>query len=175
MKKFFILICTGILACSLLTGCGQTSGKGQSSPFDGKDLTDVVLDIYDKAADFELGLMDPVLVETDMIPYYIGAEDTTGIKEVAASEPLMNVVPYSLCLIRLEDGADVEAIRKNIFEQANASKWICVSADKVTVNNAGNVILLLMASSENTDKVYKAFEQLAGDAIGEPLVRNGVE
>ncbi len=174
MKKLLCLMGMVILACNILTGCGQAD-KAQSNPFDGKDLTDVVLDIYDKAPDFELGLMDPAVVEQDMIPYYIGTEETTDISEVVASEPFMNVVPYSLCLIRLKDGADVEAVRKSIFENANASKWICVSADKVTVNHAGNVILLLMASNENTDMVYKAFEQLAGDAIGEPLVRNGVE
>ena len=84
---------------------------------------------------------------------------------------MMSSIPYSLCLIRVEDGADVKEIRQRIFDGANPRKWICVEAEKVTVNNAGNVILLLMADKDIEEMVYNAFVEVAGGNVGEQLIR----
>jgi len=183
MKKMLVLLCAGLLGLGSLVGCGKNSdaggdnsGEGNeavSNPFEDKALADIVTEIYDKAGEMEMELMEPMTLEADAVQYYLGITDTSGIAEVVASEPFINVVPYSLCLARVNEGTDVEALRKQIFDGADARKWVCVSAEKVTVNHAGDVILLLMADADTTEQVYNAFAELAGDAAGERLERNG--
>ena len=158
----------------VLTGCGNSAGgsaQNGTDPFADKDLADVINEIYDAAGEIEVYLGDPEEVDESMMSYDIGTEDLTGIAQVVASEPMMSSIPYSLCLIRVEDGADVKEIRQRIFDGANPRKWICVEAEKVTVNNAGNVILLLMADKDIEEMVYNAFVEVAGGNVGEQLIR----
>lgn len=170
MKRGKWIVCVMTICCLALAGCGSRKTT-EKNPFEGKDLTDVIFDIYENAEGFDLGLMDPAVVEPDMMQYYIGTENTQGITQMVVSEPYINITPYSLCLIRIAEDADVEKVRQNVFQNADPRKWICVAADKVTVNNAGNVVMLLMASEEETELVSTAFEKIAGDSKGEPLVR----
>ena len=174
MKKIVTMVCVGILLTGVLTGCGNSAGgsaQNGTDPFADKDLADVINEIYDAAGEIEVYLGDPEEVDESMMSYDIGTEDLTGIAQVVASEPMMSSIPYSLCLIRVEDGADVKEIRQRIFDGANPRKWICVEAEKVTGNNAGNVILLLMADKDIEEMVYNAFVEVAGGNVGEQLIR----
>ena len=63
--------------------------------------------------------------------------------------------------IRDSDNADVEAVKKQIKENANPRKWICVEAEEVVVENVGNVVLFLMADKEEATPIKEAFLNLA--------------
>lgn len=175
MKKFLAMLCAGVLLTGMLTGCGNNSNgdntQNTENPFADKELADVINEIYDTTGEIDVYVGEPEEVDESMISYDIGTEDLTGIAQVVASEPMMSSIPYSLCLIRVEDGADVKDIRQRIFDEANPRKWICVEAEKVTVNNAGNVILLLMADKDIEETVYNAFVKVAGGNVGEQLIR----
>ena len=69
-----------------------------------------------------------------------------------ASEPMMSASAYSLCLVRVKEGADIEAIKNEIRENIDPQKWICVGVDpnNVIVDNVGDVIILIMSDSEGT-------------------------
>lgn len=175
MKKILAMLCAGALLTGMLTGCGNNSNgdkvQNAENPFADKELADVINEIYDTTGEIDVYVGEPEEVDESMISYDIGTEDLTGIAQVVASEPMMSSIPYSLCLIRVEDGADVKDIRQRIFDGANPRKWICVEAEKVTVNNAGNVILLLMADKDIEETVYNAFVKVAGGNVGEQLIR----
>lgn len=175
MKRVLALVCVGVLLTGMLTGCGNSAGtestQNTEETLADKDLTEVVNEIYEKAGGTEFALADPVEVDESMIPYEIGTEDLTGISQVVSSGPMISSIPYSLCLIRVEEGADIEEIRQRIFDSANPRKWICVEAEKVVVNHSGDVILLLMANKDIEETIYDAFVQVAGGNVGEQLLR----
>jgi hypothetical protein len=62
----------------------------------------------------------------------------------------MSTSAYSLCLLRAKDGADIEQIKKDIKENADPMKWICVGVDpkNVFVENIDDVIMLVMSDDQ---------------------------
>ena len=47
-----------------------------------------------------------------------------------------------------------------IKDSVNPRKWVCVEAEKVVVENRGNLIILIMSSSDNVDKLLTGFNNL---------------
>lgn len=86
-------------------------------------------------------------VTKDTLSYFFGT-DALDYTEAVVSEPNMNVTPHSVGLIRLKDGADIEAAKAAILAGANPRKWICVEAENVRVENVGSLILLVMGGDE---------------------------
>jgi len=63
-----------------------------------------------------------------------------------ASEPMINIIPHSIVLLRLKDGADPEAAKKTIMENIDARKWVCVGVEdqNVRIAQRGNLLLLVL-------------------------------
>lgn len=80
-------------------------------------------------------------------------------EEAAASEYEFGGA-YSLCLLRAKDGADIEAIKKSIDENANLNKWVCMSAEAKAVESNGDVIMLIMATNDQVKDIAEAFKSL---------------
>lgn len=68
---------------------------------------------------------------------------------------------YSLCLLRVKEGADIKAIKKDIKENVDPRKWICVGVDpdNIIVDNIGDVVVLIM-SDDAGSALHDAFLQL---------------
>jgi hypothetical protein len=96
-------------------------------------------------------------IPTDRVAYYLGKEDIE-FEEGIASEPIMSPGAYSLCLIRVKEGANIAQIKKDIAENVNPMKWICVGVDpsNVIVDSIGDVVFLLMSNQE-TQNLHNAF------------------
>lgn len=91
---------------------------------------------------------------------FIG-EAKVDITEGIACEPMMTARAHSVCLLRLKDGADVEAAKREIAENANPRKWICVGVaeENVRVENVGNLVILIMDDND-PDGLMQAFKTL---------------
>ena len=65
---------------------------------------------------------------------------------------------YSLCLVRVKEGTDIEQMKKDIKENVDPMKWICVGVDKenVIVDSIDDVIFLVM-SNTNAQQMHEAF------------------
>lgn len=73
------------------------------------------------------------------------------------SIPMINVNPYQCILLRLPEGADVEAAKETLLANADPRKWVCVEAESVVVENVGDVILFLMADTATADAIKASF------------------
>ncbi|MDI9463419.1 MAG: hypothetical protein QM368_07430 [Bacillota bacterium] len=84
-------------------------------------------------------------------------------QEAVASEPLIMPSAYELCLVRVKEGADIENIKKQIKDNVDPMKWVCVGVDpeNIIVDNIGNVIILIM-SDDQGEALHKAFLALQG-------------
>ena len=153
-----LLVCT-TLTC--LTACGEKNVEGE--------LSDIMDNIY---KDVLAGLADdeqPALMNIDVlkdapdnIEYYIGTKEIE-YEEIYASEPMMSSIAYSVVLVRMKDGANIEDAKTKIKENVDPRKWMCVEVpeEDVIVKNKGNLIILIMVADEtNRNKIEQGFDNL---------------
>ena len=150
MKKILtygLLFLVGLL---LITGCGE------------KELDLTVNEVIDKVME---GLEDnsPMVSNTEVtkenMEYYLGT-DTIDIEEGIASEPVMSSIAHSVVVIKVADGTDINAVKEKIKENVNPQKWVCVEAEKVIVENKGNIIILIMSNNDLATKIQENFNNL---------------
>ena len=159
MKKLkqillLLLVCTPLV---FLTGCEGQNVEGTLEEI----MTKVYADIPEDERPM-LGNIDVLKDAPDNIKYYIGTEDIE-YEEILASEPMMGSIAYSVVLVRMKDGADIESAKQKILDTVDPRKWICVEVpkDDVIVKNKGDLIILIMVKDETTrNKIEKGFDNL---------------
>jgi hypothetical protein len=169
MKRLLLAVLAVVLMLSFAACQANNTGtqKPQNKNLEGS-LEDILAKIYDTAKvsdDFKNYTKDGLVtteITSDRVAYYLGKEGIE-FESAIASEPMINVNPYSLCLVRVKEGADVEQIKKDIKENVDPRKWICVGVDEenVIVDNIGDVIILIMSNDESKT-LHDAFLALKG-------------
>lgn len=137
-----------------------------------EDLTTLVDKIYG-GLEIEMPMVGTQVIDitdNDAVKYTTGLENANDIEYVVESMPMMNAQPYSLVLVKVKDGVNIEEIAKTMNENINARKWVCVSAEKVYTTTSGDVICLVMSKEDVAKSVYKNFKTLAG-IVGEEYER----
>ena len=160
MKKLAVILLAAVLALVGFVGCGQKSGAKLEG-----SLNDILTQIYtnvdvdDDTRTWLQNYMNNQEITAENCSYFLGTD--VAFEEGLASEPMMSSQAYSLCLIRVADDADIDQIKKDIRDNVNPMKWICVSVDdeNIVVDNIGNVIILIM--SELSEPLHTAFTALA--------------
>ena len=100
---------------------------------------------------------------------YTGLKSNKNIEKIVASEPLMSSQADSAVTVKVKSGANIEEIKKEMLENINMSKWICVSAEKMYITNNGNTIFMVMSSEDWAKPVYNEFKEYVGNNIGKEL------
>mgnify|MGYP007027893181 CR=1 FL=1 len=93
------------------------------------------------------------------VAFQLGIIET--LEEAVASEPFINAIAFSVCLMRVKDGTDIDELKAEIRRSANPAKWICVDVNPndVRVESVGDLVLLIMA--DDSEKYSEAFYALA--------------
>ena len=151
-KLLALLLVFTTLTC--LTACGEKNVEGELSEIMDNIYTDVFAGLAD---DEKPNLMNINVLEEapDNIEYYIGTKEI-DYEEIYASEPMMSSIAYSVVLVRMKDGANIEDAKTKIKETVNPRKWMCVEVpeEDVIVKNKGNLIILIMVADEtNRNKI----------------------
>lgn len=155
-KKWIVLSLAA--AALLLAACGKSDKKEASLTGSLAEIMDSLYENADLPQEFRDSLADYSTGEipADSAEYLIGTADV-AYDESYFSVPLMNVIPYQCILLRLPEGADVEAAKQTIMDHADPRKWICVEAESTIVENVGNVVLFIMGDSQITNAMQSAF------------------
>ena len=144
-----------IASLFLVTGCGNKNVEGT--------LEDIMDKLYvDIPEDNRPGGLTNMEVNDENIESFIGTDDIE-YKEAIASESMMGSIAHSVVLVRVKDVADIEKDKKDILENVNPRKWICVGVEKeeVVVESKGDLIMVVIVQDkENRDKIVKAFDNL---------------
>ena len=81
---------------------------------------------------------------------------------------------YSLVVARVSDTEKVEDIKKAMFEGIDTRKWICVEADQLRVVSYGDIVMLVMVSSQLADGLADELVVAFGEVMkGEALATDG--
>ncbi len=151
MKKTLTLL-TLVLAVFTLTACGEKKEKNIKG-----SLADLMKEVYDGV---DMENLDRGKVTDEKMEYMLGSSDL-DIKEAYYSEPLMSSIAHSVVLVRANEDADIEKIKKEIKDKVNPQKWICVWVEEehVHVESRGDLIILIM-DNENDEKLLENFNNL---------------
>ena len=151
MKKILLLFVAMFLALTL-TGCGEKNVEGS--------LEEIMDKVYATIPESERPMMlMNVEVNDENIEMYLGTSDIE-FEEALASESATGSIAHSVVLVRVKDNANVELIKEKIENSVNPRKWICVEADEVEVESKGNLIILIMSSESNAEKIETEFDKL---------------
>ncbi len=89
-------------------------------------------------------------IDDESANYFLGLSNLNGISEALGAEPMMSSSAHSVCLVRANEGVDIEKLKKDIYENVDPRKWICVGVEReeIIVNNIENLIILIMDSQD---------------------------
>lgn len=163
MKKFkiFSLVALLIGGLFLLSGCGQKELTGSLEDIM-NDLNEYTFKGYGDDEKPMLMNINVLQDAPDNVEYYIGKANIE-YEEILASEPMMGSQAYSVVLVKMKDGSDIEAAKTELLEKVDPRKWICVEVPRedIIVKNRGNVIILIMVSDETfREKLDKGFDEI---------------
>ena len=179
MKKRTIVSKIGIfavimaLSMSALTGCGNRSGDRNSDEVSSEESADTAGMVHLNSADEVSAFFDEVyggvaedllpmggavmteldLGDTDMLSYHTGLTALDGIEGVYLSESMVSSTPYSAIYIRTSDDADAESIRKQLMDNINPAKWVCVTAEQQYAVLVGNDVFFVMGFQDTASEV----------------------
>ena len=77
--------------------------------------------------------------------------------------------------VKVKAGSDIEAMKKEMLENIDVRKWICVTAEKVYVTNSEDVIFLVMADGDWAKEFYQGFSKYVDNKIGKTLEKTTEE
>ena len=152
MKKFLCVFAIVTLVV-LLTGCGANKNVSGT-------LEEIMDKLYANIPEEERPMaLTNIEVTDENVEGFLGTADIE-YEEALASESATGSIAHSVVLIRVKDNTNVEATKEKIEDSVNPRKWICVEAEDVEVESKGNLIILIMSSEKNTEKIENSFKNL---------------
>lgn len=168
--KVVLLIVIAIIAIALIvTGIvfaiNANKPKSNVQITSAEDMQNLISNVY-SGIDVQLppSLNTQVIDinNADVLKAYTGLSSNENIDAVVASEPMIGSQAYSFVLVKVKDGADADSIAKEMSENVNTAKWICVAADKLYATSVDNLAVLVMASDEWATPVYNEVKEVLG-------------
>ena len=184
MKKKIILVLIMSMVIGTLAGCNGNNGRNSDEVTTEQNLEGMVHlenadavsaffeEVYSKVpndllpGNIETTQLD--LSDADVVGYNTGFADfgngdaiSSQIEGIYVSESMIGSVAYSAIYIRTKDEADAEMIWNTLMENVNASKWICVTAQKEISAVFGNDIFFVMGAQDTADAVYAEAKKAA--------------
>lgn len=177
-KKILILVVSIVLVLAVVIGIifmNKNKDNSQNLENNNEEKTEIALNttedlqnaitkIYENTT-IELPRLNTIVVDindSNALKYNTGLDSNEGIESVVVSEPMMSSQAYSLVLVKVKDGTDVESIKQKMFDNIDTRKWICVEAEKVYATDSQNVVCLVMSSEEWAKPVYDSLKTVLG-------------
>ena len=143
MKKFTALL---LAAFILLTAVGCAKKEPSASAAAPSTIEGTTAEIIDKIyanhkeVDLYLETLPLDVTDSNAVSYNTGLASGEKLSEGSISEAMMSQA-YSLVVLRVKDAADAPQIAKDIYDNVNTRKWICVEADAKTVMYSGETTI----------------------------------
>ncbi len=168
MKKSLSIIIPVVLVIAIVAGILIFVNLKENTKQDLGDLKEFVDGLYTDVT-LELPKLETVKIdvtEEDMVKNFTALEDASVVEELVVSEPMMTSIAYSMVVLKVKDGTNVETVKTQMKDNLNLRKWLCVSAEKLYVNNSGNYIFAFMATDEYVKALYDQFKLKVDNKVG---------
>lgn len=168
----FLTLCCALTACRRTEVPGTTAGTANgNSNLAGMQLSSIVDAIYaNHPMELPLGTIQVDLNDSYAVKAYLGLDSSEQIAEAVASESMLGAQAYSLVLCRLKNATDAPAIAQKMRDGIDQRKWVCVHADDLMVSACGDVVMLVMISSDYAENgtaasLTEAFKKVCGTEL----------
>lgn len=171
-SKIGMIAVVMMLSMTMLTGCGK-SGDRSSDEVSTEESADTAGMVHLNSADEVSAFFDEVyggvaedllpmggavmteldLGDADMLSYHTGLTDLDGIEGVYLSESMISSTAYSAVYIRTADDADADSIRRQLMDNIDPAKWVCVTAEQEYAVILGNDIFFVMGYQDTASEV----------------------
>lgn len=153
LKSLILILAFAFVAI----GCSNSTSKNDSVE---GSLPELMTKIYSGSERENSNLVNTEIT-AENLSYYTGL-DSLDFKEGLASEPMINVDPHSVVLLRINDVSQVEDIKSQIKAKVDPRKWICVEVapENVIVDNIGDLVIIIMDNNESA-KLHENFKNLS--------------
>lgn len=98
----------------------------------------------------------------DVLKSFTGLTSNEDVDMAMVSEPMIGSQAYSFVLVKVKDGADADKVAKEMSENIDTRKWICVQAEKLYATSVDNLAVLVMSSDEWATPVYNKVKEILG-------------
>jgi hypothetical protein len=180
MKKYMLAI--SMISLLAITGCSEkevnkekvtekASEKVTENASEKLELDKIIKDIYSvKSPEFKTIEEKIDITDKDILKNATGLDDATKLSEVYKSEPMMSSQAYSMVLVKTKNAEDTKEIANEMLKNIDPAKWICVCADDIKIVSSGDIILLIMLSSDfsdmiTSDDIVSTFEKTIGKEV----------
>lgn len=176
MKKSNIIVIGIILVICLIGGILLLKNNSKDSLETESDINSMLNTIINNNKDNLPSLETMTMeIDDDTVNLYTGLTSSKDIDLLIVTEPMMSSQAFSMVAVKVKDGSNIENIKKEMLDNINTSKWICVTAEKVYVTNNGNTIFLVMADTEWANIIYNSFKDYVDGNIGKTLEKTTEE
>ena len=175
--KILIGVAVVAVAIILLVVTFGSNSKSKLKVNSAEDLTALVDQIYEGVST-EMPMLMTMPVDTtdaDAVKAFTGLNNADNIEYAVVSEPMMNAQAYSMVLVKVKAGANANAIAKEMNENVDERKWICVTAERVYSAASGDVVCLVMSNADTAKTVFDSFKTIAGGIEEENVLVRVVE
>lgn len=178
MKKTVIVLIVLIILALIVGGIFLLKNSNTNSSTalkleTAEDMKALISKIYEETNNEMFGLETREIDLNDEVTLsaYTGLKSNSNIDRVVVSESMITSRAYSLALVKTKANADVEAIKKEMIDNIDMRRWICVEAEVAYATNSGDVIFLVMSDEAIAKPEYDTFKKLAENKIGKELER----
>lgn len=181
--KLVFLIIIAILAVALIIAgivlaINANKPKSNVQITSVEDMQNLVNTVYTGLEDNLPPTLNTQIVDVnnaDVLKSFTGLTSNENIDAVVASEPMIGSQAYSFVLVKVKDGADADSIAKEMSENIDTRKWICVQAEKLYATSVDNLAVLVMSSDEWATPVYNKVKEVLGAHNEEYIKENSEE
>ena len=181
--KLIFLIIIAILAVALIIAgivlaINANKPKSNVQITSAEDMQNLVNTVYTGLEDNLPPTLNTQIVDVnnaDVLKSFTGLTSNENIDAVVASEPMIGSQAYSFVLVKVKDGADANSIAKEMSENIDTRKWICVQAEKLYATSVDNLAVLVMSSDEWATPVYNKVKEVLGAHNEEYIKENSEE
>ena len=181
-KQTLTIIISAVIILAVITGAiliinSKSKGNEEGKIETAEQMKEMFKTIYNKLGEKlpNLETQEISIKDETQVKAYTGLKSNKDIEKIVVSEPLMSSQAYSAVTIKVKSGANIEEIKKEMLENINMSKWICVSAEKMYITNNENTIFMVMSNEDWANPVYNEFKEYVGNNIGKELEKTEEE
>ena len=168
--KIFLLVVIAIIAIALIiTGIvfatKENKPKSNVQITSTEDMQNLINTVYEGQTDNLPPTLNTQIVDVnnaDVLKSFTGLSSNEKIDSAVVSEPMIGSQAYSFVLVKVKDAASADEVAKEMSENVDTRKWICVEAEKLYATSVDNLAVLVMASDEWATPVYNKLKELLG-------------
>lgn len=158
MKRLFALLCVLALAVSLMACAKNDSAEDTATnPIEDMTLSDILDGILKDVPD--LPGYQATELTSENFEFYAFVPYEEGYEGLAA-DAMIGSIAHSVVLVRVPEDADAAAVAKDMEDNADPRKWICVEAESVQTAVKGQLVLLVMSTQATADAIVANFNAL---------------